>query len=105
MRGIMLILLIFVHLGVHADSRWRCGSRVVASGDSDARVRAACATGAASSVRPDEHSPMSATTRSRAISFFAAVANGIALAKSEVYRDQYGRAYTIDQYGRSVWVR
>ena len=22
-----------------------------------------------------------------------------------VYRDQYGRAYTIDQYGRSVWVR
>ena len=22
-----------------------------------------------------------------------------------IYRDQYGRAYTIDQYGRSVWVR
>jgi Ni/Co efflux regulator RcnB len=22
-----------------------------------------------------------------------------------VYRDQYGRAYTIDRYGRSVWVR
>ena len=23
----------------------------------------------------------------------------------QVFRDQYGRAYTIDQYGRSVWVR
>jgi hypothetical protein len=22
-----------------------------------------------------------------------------------IYRDQYGRAYTIDRYGRSVWVR
>lgn len=52
MRGIMLILLIFVHPDVHSDSRWRCASRVVSSGDADDRVRASCGEPALRDVQP-----------------------------------------------------
>jgi len=55
---------------------------------------AAWATEAASSVRADEHSPTSATTRSREISFFTAVADSPASERSSSTTSSTGRPST-----------
>src|ERR1035438_2678439 len=54
----------------------------------------ACAIEAASSVRADEHSPISATTWSRAISFFAAVADSPASERLSSTTSSTGRRRT-----------
>lgn len=52
MRGITLILLIIVHFEGWSDSRWRCASSVISSGDDAARVRGVCGAPALRDVQP-----------------------------------------------------